>query len=185
MGYFPKRHLPRLDPEHYQAHAIVFWTLTLEDRVRGWLTAEFHSIFRELMLHAAARYHVWCPTYCLMPDHIHLLWMGLRRGSNQLNAMKFLRTELEPFLGANREWQHQAHDHVLTEKERERDAFMQTCNYILANPVRAELIDDRDNWPFSGSIVPGYPRTQPQGEKFWPLFWKLYISHRESEPPAR
>ena len=55
-----------------------------------------------------------------MPDHLHLIWMGLRSASDQLNAMKFLRTHLEPALGQGREWQHQPHDHVLREEERQR-----------------------------------------------------------------
>lgn len=50
------------------------------------------------MLHAAAREGLFCPAYCLMPDHLHLVWMGLRLDSDQLNGMSFLRTYLEPAL---------------------------------------------------------------------------------------
>lgn len=184
VPFEPKRNLPRLEKHHYQAHATVFWTLTLEERSRGWLNPDFHHTFRELMLHAGVRYQVWCPTYCLMPDHLHLLWVGMRRESDQCNAMKFLRTELEPALGEGREWQHQPHDHVLREEERKRNAFAQTCFYILANPVRAKLITENGRWPFAGCVVPGYPRLHPQDEDFWPLFWKLYVTFREAEPPA-
>jgi len=60
-----------------------------------------------------------------------LVWMVLRQQSDQLNAMKFLRTHLEPDLGDQRQWQHQPHDHVLRPEERQR---------ILANPVRAQLV---------------------------------------------
>ena len=112
-----KGKLPRLEKHHYQGHAVIFWTNTLDERARGWLTPAFHATFRELMLHAAAREHLFCPAYCLMPDHLHLLWMGLRRESDQLNAMKFLRTHLEPALGGGREWQHQPYDYVLREEE--------------------------------------------------------------------
>jgi hypothetical protein len=127
-----KGNLPRLENHFYQAHAVVFWTNTLEERARGWLTKHFHFIFRELMLHAAAREELFCPAYCLMPDHLHFIWMGLRRDSDQLNAMKFLRSHLEPALGKGREWQHQPHDHVLRERERMRQRvcqflFLHTC----------------------------------------------------------
>ncbi len=182
MSFVPKRNLPRLDRHRYQAHSAIFWTLTLKNRSRGWLSTEFHHSFRDRMLHAAVRYDVWCPIYCLMPDHLHLLWMGMRRRSDQLNAMKFLRTELEPLLGGGREWQHQSYDHVLRDEERERDAFAQTCFYILANPVRAKLIDEKERWAFGGCVVPGYPRLDPWGAEFWPLFWKLHVIHREAEP---
>src|SRR5262249_49602455 len=51
--------------------------------------------FRELLLHAAARENLYCPAYILMPDHIHLLWMGLKLSSDQINAMRFLRQYLQ------------------------------------------------------------------------------------------
>ena len=183
MPLEPKANLPRLERHHYQGHAVVFWTNTLEERARGWLTPTFHAAFRELMLHAAARYSVWCPAYCLMPDHLHLLWMGMRRQSDQLNAMKFLRLELEPVLGPGREWQHQAHDHVLREEERRRGAFATTCFYVLDNPARAGLAASRREWPFCGAVVPGYPRLHPLAERFWDQFWKLYTAARQAEPP--
>ena len=72
------RHLPRLAPEFYRGFAVVHWTITLERRATGWLDDLFHLHFRELLLHAAARQGLLCPAYVLMPDHIHLLWMGLR-----------------------------------------------------------------------------------------------------------
>ncbi|GDY19838.1 hypothetical protein LBMAG56_11830 [Verrucomicrobiota bacterium] len=183
MDFIPKRNLPRLERHHYQGHAVVFWTNTLEERARGWLTQEFHRVFRELVLHAAARYAVWCPAYCLMPDHLHLLWMGMRRSSDQLNAMKFLRTCLEPALGAGHEWQHQPHEHVLREEERKRNAFAQTCFYVLENPVRAKLVTNADEWPFIGAIVPGYPDVHPLREGYWKLFWERYVEERDAEPP--
>ena len=150
-----KGKLPRLRREFYRGYAVVFWTLTLEHRAQGWLNVSFHARFRELMLHAAARSHLLCPAYCLMPDHLHLVWMGLRQQSDQLNATKFLRTQLEPDLGDQRQWQHQPHDHVLRPEERQRNAFGQTCAYILANPVRAQLVKNETDWSYSGAIVPG------------------------------
>ena len=54
------------------------------------------------MLHAAAREGLFCPAYCLMPDHIHLVWLRLRLDTDQLNGMSFLRTYLEPSLVATR-----------------------------------------------------------------------------------
>lgn len=178
-----KGKLPRLEKHHYQGHAAVFWTNTLEERARGWLTPGFHTTFRELMLHAAAREQLVCPAYCLMPDHLHLLWMGLRRESDQLNAMKFLRTHLEPALGGGREWQHQPHDHVLREEERRRNTFASFCFYTIANPVRAKLVKQDTDWPFTGAIILGYPTLHPLQENYWERFWKLYVAAREAEPP--
>ena len=90
-----RHHLPRLAPEFYQGFAAVQWTVTLEPRATGWLDTAFHADFRELLLHAAAREGLFCPAYVLMPDHLHLLWLGMRATSNQLQTMRFLRKYLQ------------------------------------------------------------------------------------------
>jgi REP element-mobilizing transposase RayT len=160
---------------------VVHWTSTVFDRGTGWLTDSFHLKFRELMLHAAAREGLLCPAYCLMPDHLHLLWMGLRRETDQRNGMSFLRTHLEPLLSPHK-FQPQAYDHVLREEERKHDAFARICFYSLANPVRAKLIKETEPWPYCGAIVPGYPKLHPLAEDFWPKFWRLF--HEFQQPDA-
>ncbi len=201
---FPGR-LPRLPREYYQGDAFVHWTLTIHNRATGWLTDTFHARFRELMIHAAAREGLFCPTYCLMPDHLHLLWLGLRRDSDQLNGMAFLRTYLEPALVGDEvasrpdkrdlnhkehslrcalpriRFQPQAHDSVLREQEREHGALAKACFYLLDNPVQAKLVSLPAEWRFSGAIVPGYPTLQPLNADFWEKFWKLYTAARQPD----
>ena len=150
------------------------------DRGTGWLNDSVHLKFRELMLHTAAREGILCPAYCLMPDHIHLIWLGLRRDADQRNGMSFLRTYLEPLLLPHK-FQPQAYDHVLREEERKRGAFARICFYILANPVRAGLIKDTGTWPYCGAVVPGYPRLHPLAEDFWPKFWKCFQEFRRPD----
>jgi putative transposase len=166
-------YLPRLPREYYEGDAVVHWTLPMSHRHQGWLNDSFHAMFRELLLHTAIREGLLCPTYCLMPDHLHLVWMGLRLDSDQRNGMAFLRTHLKPKL-ASVKFQHQAHDHVLKENERHHNAFARVCNYILENPLREELIKRPADWKFSGAVVPGYPTLHPSKEDFWETFWKLY-----------
>lgn len=183
-------YLPRLPREHYQGDAVVHWTLPVGCRHKGWLGDEFHAAFRELVLHTAAREGLFCPTYCLMPDHLHLVWMGMRLDSDQLNGMAFLRTQLEPRLEPQC-FQHQAHDHVLKHEERRRNAFAAVCDYILENPLRAEFVKAPAEWRFSGAVVPGYPTLRPFQTDFWRLLWKLYGQARHPDagnirrPPLR
>jgi REP element-mobilizing transposase RayT len=173
-------YLPRLPREYYQGDAVVFWTLTIFDRAKGWLTPPFHHQFRELMLHASAREGLACPIYCLMPDHIHLIWMGLRRDSDQINGMTFLRTYLEPEL-APAKFQPQPQDTVLREEQRKRNAFAQVCFYIAANPVRAKLMAENDKWQSTGCVIPGYPKLNPSNEDFWPKFWRIFLKLRQPD----
>ena len=150
------------------------------DETDGVVDDRFHGRFRELMLHVAAREGLVCPVYVLMPDHIHLVWMGMRHDSDQRNGMAFLRTYLARGLGDAR-FQHQAHDHVLNEKERRRNAFAKTCWYVLMNPVRAELAATPEVWMFLGCVVPGYPNLDPRDESYWEVFWRIYVKLKNTE----
>ena len=181
-------HLPRLAPDFYRSFAVVQWTITLEHRAKGWLDEKFHLRFRELLLHAAWREGLFCPAYVLMPDHLHLVWMGLRVDSDQRNAMKFLRKYLALELarrstdGVLFELQKQSHDSVLREKERIRGAFEKSCFYVLDNPRRKNLVNLPRDWPYLGAVVPGFPFLHPLDEDFWEQFWKLYQQHHEPAP---
>ena len=181
-------HLPRLAPELYRGFAVVLWTTPLEHRAKGWLEEVFHLRFRELLLHCAAREGLYCPAYVLMPEHMHVVWMGTRVSSDQRNAMKFFRKHLAVELarrsptGVEFELQKQSHDSVLREKDRVRGAFAKACFYVLDNPRQDGLVVDPHEWPHLGAIVPGYPFMHPFNEDFWPLFWKFYEQHREATP---
>jgi hypothetical protein len=107
----------------------------------------------------------------------------MRRKSDQLNAMRFLRRQIAPALKPHK-FQHQAHDHVLREDERKRGAFARVCFYMLANPVRAKLVAEGGGWPFCGVIGPGYPALHPMQEDFREKYWELYATERDSEPLA-
>ena len=173
-------YLARLARAYYQGDAVVHWTLTVFDRARGWLKEGLHQRFRELMLHAAAREGLLCPVYCLMPDHLHLVWMGLRQDTDQLNGMSFLRTYLEPELEPAH-FQPQAQDHVMREEQRRKGAFAKVCFYVAANPVRAELVSRAEDWQFLGCVAPGYPKLHPLDADYWPKFWKLYAKLRQPD----
>lgn len=123
------------------------WTRTIALGGTGRLNDPFHARLREIMLHAAAREGLFCPTYCLMPDHLHLVWMGLRLDTVQRNGMKFLREHLGPALQPHR-FQHLPQDHVLREHERKGNAFARVCHYILENPFKAELVPRERKWPY-------------------------------------
>jgi len=169
-----KGHLPRLAPEFYRGCAFVHWTLTTEHRATGWCTPAFHERWQAILLHTCARYAVACPSYVLMPDHAHLILVGLGDyGLDQLTAVEFLRRHLRPHL-APATWQQQAHDHVLREAEREHGAFQAVAQYILENPVRAGLAATWRDYSCLGCCVPGYPDLDVRRNDYWELFWRIY-----------
>ena len=62
---------------------------------------------------------------------------------------------------------------MLHDKERERDALASVAHYIRENPVRAGLVCSQEEWPYSGSILPGYPSLDPGDERFEKVFWNV------------
>ena len=108
-----------------------------------------------------------------MPDHWHIVWLGLAENSNQQLATAFLRKHLSRFLNSAR-LQDRAHDHVLRDTERERSAFENACAYVRQNPQRAGLHADWREWPHAGALIPGYPDLDPRADNFWEKFWKIH-----------
>ena len=85
-----------------------------------------------------------------MPDHVHLLLEGLSQGSDlrlliyhwkQRTAYAHRR-----FAGTTL-WQSSFHDRVL----RSDDDLLAAAAYIVANPLRAGLVEDLRSYPFWGS----------------------------------
>lgn len=111
-------HLRRLEAASYRGQAVVHWTMTIRDRRTGWLDAQVYYHFRELLTHSQFRYAIACPIFCMMPDHIHLMWMGILESSDQKLAMRHLRTRINDSLSQiGFELQNQPYDHVLKPEE--------------------------------------------------------------------
>jgi putative transposase len=169
-------HLRRLPPQHYRGDAIVHWSLTLRDRKQGWLSDVFFYRFRELITHTAFRYELACPIFCLMPDHFHMLWMGLSETCDQLLAMKHFRKTTNELLGRlGYALQDQAYDHVLRDGEKRDTGFREVVEYIARNAERAQLIraDEFASYPFSGCVLPGYPELRLFEQDFWAKFDRI------------
>jgi hypothetical protein len=101
------------------------------------------------------------------------MWMGILESSDQKLAMKHLRKRVNESLGKiGFELQDQPYDHVLTDDERQEEAFMAICEYIARNPERAGLlgVDEFAKYGYSGCLVPGYPELKPFEPDFWMRF---------------
>ena len=173
-----KGRLKRLDKTFYTGKSYVHWTMCMHHRASGWLTGEHHQQLRKQLWQTLARYHLSCPVYCLMPDHAHFLWIGLNDRANQLNAAKQFRREWNQLLSP-RQLQRQAYDNVLTEKDRLGSAFAVLVFYILNNPVRKGLSRSWEDWPYSGTLVPGYPKLDPRKDSFRENFWQAYLEQAD------
>ena len=175
-----EHYLPRLPRPFYQADATVHWVITTRQRGPLPLSEGFNLQFRELLLHACHRHRLLCPVYCLMPDHVHLVWIGLHPESDQLNAMAFLRTHFAKLIIPT-ELEHQAYDRVYRESNQGMDSIRCWIQYAVQNPVMEQLTCSPDQWPWMGCMVPGIPRLHPLEDRFWGVFGKLHRERRTSE----
>jgi putative transposase len=180
----PERdYLRRLPREHYCGRAAVLWSMTIAGRSTGWLSDLFHARFREALLHAMHREALLCPAYVLMPDHMHVLWMGMTERSAQLEAMRILRGALNEHLAADGfTLQKQAHDRVLRESERASEALRSTMHYVFENPVRGGLVSRAEDWKWSGALACGYPDMNWRDGTFWDRWWKIHSIASELDP---
>jgi REP element-mobilizing transposase RayT len=90
--------------------------------------------------------------YVIMPDHVHLFV----RGADDFQVVPWVGTlkqdlgkQIEPSGAISPIWQRGFFDHVL----RTDESYTQKWNYVRDNPVRAGLVANADNWPYSGEIV--------------------------------
>ncbi|MFO1042219.1 MAG: hypothetical protein U0941_10555 [Planctomycetaceae bacterium] len=174
-------YLKRLPPDFYCGQACVHWSMTIEDRKTGWLVPTFYYKFRELLTHTMFRYGICCPVYCLMPDHLHMLWLGILDSADQRVAIKFLRRQLNPALESfHARLQEQAYDHVLRDDERHLVALQAAVDYIARNPERKNLVpvDAFRDYAYTGCLIPGYPDLEPFQPDFWSLFDRICSSLR-------
>lgn len=98
------------------------------------------------------RWVVYC--YCLMPDHLHLVLSPGPAGmslSECFRAFKRWTTRKTWEHGVHgRLWQRSWYDHIA----RKDEDVLAMCRYVLANPVRKGLVENPEDWPFSGMPDP-------------------------------
>jgi putative transposase len=108
------------------------------------------EVIKSLKEHSK-RYCYKIYTYCLMPNHLHIL-VGLgehaRPVSQFMQCFKSLTTRMFWKLGGKGKlWQRGFYDHIV----RKEESLIEIAKYILANPVRKGLTETTEEYPFSGS----------------------------------
>src|SRR5262245_34754461 len=96
----------------------------------------------------ADQYRVECHAYCLMSNHYHLVLRTLE--ANLSSAIQYLN-------GVYAQWWNRRHGrvgHVLQGRFKaqlvQREGyFLEACRYVVLNPVRAGLVNDVEDWPWS------------------------------------
>jgi putative transposase len=127
-------------------------TICANDKKPLFRNADLVDVVRSQILIAAETCGFEIVAYCFMPDHVHLVIEGLT-ASASLSAFVQRAKQLSGFHGKRMVggpvWQTGYHERVL----RADQGTPGVVAYVLANPVRAGLVDNAADHPFSGSGV--------------------------------
>jgi putative transposase len=141
---------PRMPREYYVGEQTVAFTAVTDRRLRIFSKAETIAPLVERLGVAAKKFDCVIPIYCFMPDHLHVMFTGLRDHSDTLAAMT--RFKLLSGLWFERKkldgWQGSFHDHVVMGH---RD-WRSHARYIANNPIRWGLATDPFEYSFTGTI---------------------------------
>ncbi len=91
-------------------------------------------------------------TYCLMPDHLHLLCSTEDQSTSVLdfiNRFKGRSTRIGWKYGIEGSlWQRGSYDHILRREEN----LAEISQYIVNNPLRRGIVEKWEDYPFSGYL---------------------------------
>jgi len=146
------KHPPRLIPFQKFGSAIWFVTFGTHDRKPFLADDTVHAAFRDFAKKQSTR-GIAIGEYVIMPDHIHLfvrLAPEYRLGATIGFLKKALSVALKNNDQALPHWQPSFFDHML----RSAASYTEKWDYVRQNPVRAGRVENPDDWPYSGQLVP-------------------------------
>ena len=92
------------------------------------------------LYHDKQRWYAWLMV--IMPDHVHAILSFPPDGSMSRTVGDWKRYHVS---NSGIQWQDNYFDHRI----RSEGEFAEKCQYIRMNPVRKELCDDMDKWPWA------------------------------------
>ena len=152
----PKRKNPRLRDFDYSQPYAYFLTICTRDKenIFDSLTLNFEII--DCLKHEKIEKGIAIYSYCLMPDHIHLLISPLESGVNISDFIGSFKSKTSRIAWKHglrgKVWQGRFYDHVVRKIENLKD----TCEYILNNPIRKGLVEKWEDYQFCGIMDPIY-----------------------------
>ena len=144
------RHPHRLQRRRYIGAYTHFLTACVYDRQEAFRDHELALETTEQLLLTCRKHGFAVFAHTLMPDHVHVLFQGLRQDSDFLKCLNRWR-QLSGYWHRQKTgrylWQEGYWDFTL----RDDDSLLSIGSYIVNNPVVAGLAASPTEYPFSGS----------------------------------
>ena len=101
-----------------------------------------------LKYHDSADYDLLC--YCIMPNHVHLIFTLLDDARSldkiMFSVKRYTAGEANKILNRSGQfWQHESYDHIV----RNEKALYNIINYVINNPVDAGLVIKWQDWKWT------------------------------------
>lgn len=131
----------------FRGHAtIVFVTVCSHNREKQLANPAVH----DALLRAWKKADRWMiGAYVIMPDHIHLFCSPIDETVAIEKWITFWKREFRRILGpSSPRFQIDGFHHRL----RGEDSYAEKWDYVQANPVRAGLVPNSDDWPYQGVL---------------------------------
>jgi putative transposase len=108
------------------------------------------AVYLDLMSAQLTRHDVACWAYCLMPNHVHLILIpsdeaGLSRAVGEAHR------RFTAFVGARGRWTGHLFQGRFGSAAMDEDHLMAAFRYVALNPVKAGLVKDPADWPWSSA----------------------------------
>lgn len=114
--------------------------------------SETYLYFLRLLKKYSSEFQITVVAYCLMPNHFHLLV----RVDGEKNLSTCMAQLLNAYVKAfNKKYQRsgplfaERFKSILVEKN---NYLIHLCRYIHLNPLKASIVNDLKNWPFSNYL---------------------------------
>jgi putative transposase len=133
-------------------HHIYHITACTENRQAFFYNFQYARLLINEMTILVAKQEINSITWVIMPDHLHWLFQ-LTSDKNLSKVMQILKGRSSRAInlyekGAGFSWQRGFHDHAIRNEEN----LLAVSRYIVANPLRAGLVEHVGNYPFWDSV---------------------------------
>jgi putative transposase len=146
----PRKNSLRLKDFDYSNRRAYFVTTVAQNRQQFFTDKRIADSTIKCLLDLRERYKFNLYQYCLMPDHLHTV-IGIGDSDMTLSRIcgdfKSISTKEFWKFYKGKLWQRQFHEHVI----RNEEDFWECVKYIRLNPVRKGLVENWQDWIYSGN----------------------------------
>ncbi len=119
-------------------------------RMKVFFSDDDYRFYIELMKQGCEKHHVEIVTYCLMPNHVHLIAIPAEECSLRL-AIGEAHRRYTLHINSREEWQGHLWQGRFASFPLDEAHFLAACRYAELNPVRAGIVRQPEDWCWSSA----------------------------------